>query len=192
MNILTIDFDWIMGPCIEAYNNFISEDDYETRDLCWEDIHKALPEFRFTPDLNLFENVWELCETHKEHLYIINSHEQVIPLCPDQFDTLINIDHHHDWYSEEKFIRVPNCATWAQYLWERKRIKKYIWICNTTSLNSLPTDPNLIKWDQDPFVLLVKYPIDKCILCKSEYWLSDEGIQLWDILTRNFDFINKK
>lgn len=195
MNILTIDFDWIMSPVIEAYNNFVDEDDWKTRNLCWEEIHRVLPGMNFFPDLSLFDNVIEICEKYQDRLYKINSHEEVIPYCKGA-DVVVNIDHHHDWYGTQ-LIREPNCADWARYLWDTKKIKQYIWIANPTS-NSFPffkfdiPKDGVIVINGDPFFTLSKFNFDKIILCKSEYWLSDEALSLWNILIRRFDFINEK
>ena len=51
MNVLSIDFDIIMAPSINLYNNMVPQ-------THWEDLLKSLPNLATTPaDLNIYSNI---------------------------------------------------------------------------------------------------------------------------------------
>ena len=192
MNILTIDFDWIMSDIIECYNDDISTGgDYEEM---WEDIKRRMPTLNYNPNMELFGKVEELCKMFHDRLYKITNHQQVVPYVGDGCDVLINMDHHHDYYKAS--IRPAyDCSNWARYLHTKKMMRQFIWIGNPTShgLHSLDEDRSLVVAPSfEPMDTIRRYKIDKCILCQSPEWLSPEVNQFWDIWTSTLDFIEEK
>ena len=137
MNIVTIDFDIIMGPSIGLYNNLINS---ETRA---SDLIKDFPYLNCAnADLNTYEFLTRyyinvLKKLDKSKIYFIKSHEQVVPLVSKNRDAnLINIDHHHDLgYSDKE--EPLNCGNWAKILKDEGKIKDYIWLNNGNSLNPI-------------------------------------------------------
>lgn len=191
MNILTIDFDWIMSDVIECYNNNITTgDDY---DEMWKDIKRRMPTLNYNPNIELFEKIQKLCTIFHDRLYKIRNHQDVIPYVGNGCDILINIDHHHDYYKPT--IRPPyDCSNWVRYLHQKKLFQQYIWIPNPTShdLDILDADQRLYTMMEEPIELIRRYKIDKCILCQSPEWLSPEVNKFWDIWTSTLDFVEEK
>ena len=137
MNIVTIDFDIIMGPSIGLYNNLINS---ETRA---SDLVKDFPYLNCAnADLNTYEFLTRyyiniLKKLDKSKIYFIKSHEQVVPLVSKNRDAnLINIDHHHDVGYDIKFdkpIISSSCGNWVKYCRDRKLLDSYCWIKNDNS-----------------------------------------------------------
>ena len=51
MNVLSIDFDIIMAPSINLYNNMVPR-------IKWDDLLKSLPNLTTTPaDLNIYSSI---------------------------------------------------------------------------------------------------------------------------------------
>lgn len=192
MNILTIDFDWIMGDIIECYNNRITTgDNYKEM---WQDIKRRMPTLNYNPNMKLFKEVQKLCETFRGRLYKIVNHQEVISFIEDKCDILINMDHHHDYY-EATTRPVYDCSNWVRYLYNKKMLKQFIWIPNSTShgLHDLDEDRSLVVAPHDnPMETIRRYKIDKCILCQSPEWLSPEVNEFWDLWTSTLDFVNEK
>ena len=75
-NILTIDFDIVMAPCIELYNNMVP-------DMDW-DIMTDFPQGQlFNADLNLYQFLtnkllYLLEKMNKEDIFVIEDHGQII------------------------------------------------------------------------------------------------------------------
>ena len=94
MDILSIDFDIIMAPVIEYYNNMVPG-------KTWEDIQNENPGM-ITPkaDLYHFNFIIQLLEKHLKdinNLYIAFNHKKIIDFLENEKSiSIINIDHHHD------------------------------------------------------------------------------------------------
>ena len=94
MNVLSIDFDIIMAPVIEYYNNMVPKKD-------WEQIQNENPGM-ITPkaDLHHFNFIIQLLEKHLnniDNLYIAFNHKKIIDFLENEESfSIINIDHHHD------------------------------------------------------------------------------------------------
>lgn len=98
-NIVTIDFDIIMGPSIEGYNNIIN--DY----VSFEILANKFPFYNSAEaDLYVYEYLTRyLTEiiTHiedKNKIKFISQHDLMYHICKNEKEpfNLINIDHHHD------------------------------------------------------------------------------------------------
>ena len=193
MNILTIDFDWIMSDIIECYNdNIETNSDYEEM---WADIKRRMPTLNYNPNMILFKEVEKLCAIFHDRLYKIKSHEEVVKYVPPDCDILINMDHHHDWYKASDRPSDYGCGNWGRYLYDRKMIKQFIWIPNPTS-HSLGIFDDRSKDLRvalgDPMETIRRYKFDRCILCQSPEWLPPEVNDFWDMWTSTLDFVNEK
>lgn len=166
MNIVSIDFDIIMAPSIEFYNNLVSYEDLfdnELMRICNADlIHYS----RLT--------VWLLKEINRltdNDIIFIKSHDSIIK-CLEQNPniTLFNIDHHHDLGYTGETDEPINCGNWAKYLLNNHLIKNYIWINNENSVS-----PKHYKEKYGMETLksfnLDNLEADKIIICLSPEWV---------------------
>jgi len=190
MNILTIDFDWIMGDIIETYNGEISAN--EDYNIMWDNILLHSPGVNYWPNYQLYQEIKDICTIYKNKLYKIKNHHDIVPFIENPIDTLINIDHHHDYYFLNGFSY--NCGNWVKWLYQHKMFKNYIWIPNTTSQLNLidENDLHLLTVPPYPRETLFRYKIDQVFLCQSPEWLSPQANELWELWTSTLDFINKK
>lgn len=174
-NILTIDFDIIMAPCIDLYNNLVPF-------TPWDKLLKNPYIELATADLihyqrltNFFIN--DICnKIQKEKIHFIENHGLTIKYIPkDENFNIINIDHHHDLgYQKDK--EKINCANWVYYIYKNPEYKmqNYIWINNENSL--LPIEEykkkiitKNINLKNFNFKLITD--IDELIICLSEPWI---------------------
>lgn len=173
MNIVSIDFDIIMAPSIEFYNNLVSLKPSIFEDplmqVCRADyIHYH----RLTKWLNQ-----KIKFLNKEDIIFIQSHEMINNYIQGEDITLYNIDHHHDLgYKEDNTI--INCGNWALHLLKDKKIDKYIWINNQNSNKNLLED---IKFETQ---LLKEFNLnslkpDKIIICLSPEWIPSQFHSLY-------------
>lgn len=94
MNVLSIDFDIIMAPSINLYNNMVPG-------LKWDELLKNLPNLSTTPaDLNIYSDLLRyLLRTidKTSSIYIAYSHSFIKDYLQYDYDlNITNIDHHHD------------------------------------------------------------------------------------------------
>lgn len=190
MNILTIDFDWTMADIIEAYNGEISGN--ENYNAMWDPIIRHMPGINWWPNYKLYLELKNICSIYKNKLYKITNHHDIVPYIENPINTLINIDHHHDYYKETGLSY--NCGNWVRWLYKQNKFKQYIWIPNETSQLNLyeEKDTNLLTVAPYPMETLYHYQIDQVFLCQSPEWLSPQANELWDLWTSTLDFINEK
>lgn len=139
-NILSIDFDIIMAPSIELYNNKVPQSD-------WGESLLQDPYFQLaTADLIHYHRL-----THyllylttilpKEKIHFVFDHEQIafkLAQTPEEKYVITNIDHHHDIaYHDNELSYLagrPTCATWVKWLIDRNMVHRYRWINNYNSI----------------------------------------------------------
>lgn len=199
--ILTIDFDIIMAPSIELYNDLVG-DNKGVNDI----IQKyPLLEYTLSGDFFIYELLTgQLIKLFKnippENIHFIREHHQLIKFVNNKEKiNLINIDHHHDLGYEKlsKKILLPNCGNWVKYLYEKDLLESYIWIHNSDSV--MPNSKIIINNDYNlkdyNFQDLDK--IDKLIICNSPQWLPTNFQALFtswigiaeNYFERNFDIL---
>ena len=96
MIVVSIDFDIIMEPSIEFYNNFAGN---RGRDLFRDPLLQGC-----NANLDTYKRltIWLIQNINCDISFILN-HQEIINFIPDNCDTLINIDHHHDLgYSDKE------------------------------------------------------------------------------------------
>lgn len=181
-NIVTIDFDIIMAPSINLYNNIVGPNKWEN-----EFSQDLLIRLSFA-DLQHYHNItlWLLNiikQIPKEKVHFIFDHEQVLNYIPLAEEVnLINIDHHHDigyGLADQKDITDANltCGNWIKYLINHGKLVKYHWINNK---NSTPLENDIITDEQKKMFIttnLIDFnlnditDIDELIICLSELWI---------------------
>lgn len=190
MNCLSIDFDIIMKPAIELYNDLTSAT-WRVRDLEKEYpiLSVVLP-----PDYSIYQYVTRFVLTMfkklpQEKVFFIEHHRTAAKLLEGYKDiSLCNIDHHHDVgydIKPQRWLAQANDGDWVKYLMDRKSVIYYTWVCNDNSY--LPSDDlrpiyvnkffQLKQVDLDQFT----NNIDMLILCHSPEWIPIQYDKLWQI-----------
>lgn len=126
--ILTIDFDIMMAPSIDLYND---------SDL---DVDEFLNKFDFVgileADLDLYRNLTQIILNNKDKITFIYDHHDIVEYLKDEEEPieLHNIDYHHDLgYGDDMAWHRPlkeneyHEGNWVKYLYDLKKIKSYFW-----------------------------------------------------------------
>ena len=206
--ILTIDFDIIMAPSIELYNEKVPSNSWEN---LLQDPYMKLLIADMTHYQRLTNYIIDILPYLKQNqIHFINSHENVAKYIDDnEIYDIINIDHHHDiGYSSEDLdgdCKELNCANWVKYLWERRKINSYYWIHNKNSKifneeyqNKFPELINGTNFED--YILSKDLIPDELIICFSRPWVPNNYQSLYylwmDIVNKyygtHFDFEDKK
>ena len=172
MNVLSIDFDIIMAPSINLYNNMVPG-------IKWDDLLKSLPNLTTTPaDLNIYSRIlrYLLRVIDKtSSIFISYSHSFIQDYLKNDNDlNITNIDHHHDIFydikDKDKKLEECNCADWVKYFHDQSKLKNYTWIHNDNSC-----DPNFevnFKYSKIPFKEFeFDDSYDKYFICLSPEWV---------------------
>lgn len=176
-NIITIDFDIIMAPCIQLYNNMVPN-------LNWEQLKKTFPQMQLlNADLIHYQRLTKwlfkiIKEIPKENIIFIENHGAINKYLPKEKVNIYNIDHHHDCgYGEKTKIREElNCGNWVYDIARHNFLNTYTWIKNVSSSQEKEKYEGLINHQFD----LVNYELenlpkpDLLILCLSEPWTPPE------------------
>lgn len=139
-NVVTIDFDIIMGPSIDGYNDMISSE------TPMRHLASKFPYFGMAEaDLYVYEYITRyLTEiiTHiedKDKIKFIATHDLMYHIYKNETEpfNLINIDHHHDinyiddW--SKPIIEIDE-GNWVKRLFDMRKINRYIWVGNPNSV----------------------------------------------------------
>ena len=203
MNVLSIDFDWIMEPTIEAYNSLSHGRDAFGPAEIWRIIQGKIPGFSPECDLNKFTDLFFFLKEKvngidKDNIKIAFNHEEIYDFLDKDFDvSLYNIDHHHDMgypqndseENKERALEGLGCGNWVSFLNKNKKIKQYTWIGNHNSNPPM----NIISNDYDNFIFttdlnaLCSVKFDKIFICASWEWVPLKYRNLFDILISLLD-----
>lgn len=188
MNVVSIDFDIIMEPDINFYNNWVADN---------TGINDYIKEYKILENLKANLYIYEyltrfLIQTIKtiesNKIFFIESHETITKLIDESSFNLYNIDHHHDIYYDDKNITLPlldcTCGNWIKFLMDAKKIKKYTWIKNS---NSDEPDGDVAKYYkheqkilQETNLTKIAEDIDILIICRSPEWVPEYYFPLFD------------
>ena len=154
--ILSIDFDYIMFPCIRLYNDIC--EGIENPSITWSNIkyNRGVEDNFLTYDANAYTTIVKLIKAivdkdnnidkiaiveHQNIIDILNKYEFNERNQPDNKDKelsfkydLLNIDFHHDvlYRAQDrtaiKNFNKYNCSNWVGYLFIKDKIDKYTWI----------------------------------------------------------------
>lgn len=202
--ILSIDFDWIMRPYIEMYNDVCgaSANIDDLRGM-WEFIDCKLQGFELHcceaqfADLALF--LKKITDTlPAEHLHFILHHDSVIQVLNQCNITepisLTNVDHHHDFGyppkdSTEPFDQYVTVANWVRCLWKEDRLEHYTWVGNENSAGVQMVADSL--HEQFSFYTdlrkIDQWHFDEIIICFSQEWIPPMVRPLFYVLKELID-----
>lgn len=176
-NIVTIDFDIIMAPCIDLYNNLVPN-------YSWENLLNFEQMRLLTADLIHYQKLTQwlvaiIKKLNKEDIVFIEDHGQILKyLSTDEKLNIYNIDHHHDCGYDKDENKTINelklhCGNWGLFLENMGIINNFYWINNDSSF-SPPIDKQKVKYLEyklSNFNLFNLPTPDKLIICLSEPWV---------------------
>jgi len=147
--ILSIDFDIIMAPSIELYNELA--DETEDPEELWKDLEV---EYNFDLynkvkcDEDILYGLVDLLKHFQDKpLHFIINHEEIVddlkksPTYETDTYNIYNIDFHHDfWYDEEAFEEILKtdeyyCGNWLGYLYLKRKLSSVTWFKALNSVN---------------------------------------------------------
>lgn len=176
--ILTIDFDIIMWPSIELYNNMITSNDDKMIPM-----QQMIPLINYAnADLELYYKITNYLLNQKDkgtEIIFIDSHEEILNYIKSETN-VINIDHHHDLgYNDSQWDNSsPECGNWAYLGIKKNLIKKYIWLHgNIANLWNIPKKYTLKNQNNisegNALDINYKHLItpSKIVICKSFNWI---------------------
>ena len=190
MNIITIDFDIIMKPSIEFYNNSVPRTN-------WEQIFSMNSiACNFPADYKIYQKLTKyllniIDELKQENVIFIKNHETLIKfLNPNEKYYVYNIDHHHDcgYNKENPKEEELSCANWVHHV---PNLKGYTWIKDSNS-NEIPEDKKVnntnIQFIEQIDLEALPRP-DKLIICYSPPWVMPS---YWPLFCLWMDICNKQ
>lgn len=204
MRILSIDFDWVMEPFIQAYNQYSKQYD-SGPDEAWQKIIDAIPAFAFGQSLEMDYNKYmelyffirDICTNNlNSYIYIGQNHNEIVPLIKEIHKlkggtlSIVNIDHHHDLgyhlHDQEEFSKKPyDCTNWMYFLTKYYHIDQYIWLHNknseTTFYHELPKYTQYISLTELADLEHIK-EYDLIFICSSYSWVPLKYRPLFNIL----------
>lgn len=179
-NVLSIDFDIIMAPSIELYNDKVPLNK-------WDDLLNAFPIYSFlTMDASYYRKLNEYLikvapKVNKDNIFIAFGHDKILNhLKKDETFNIVNIDHHHDLgYRPDSLDEPNNCANWVMVAEADGRLKNYTWIHSQNSqmpINELTnkfsegTYKEYVLDDVDNLAQMLQTP-DIIFICLSPEWV---------------------
>lgn len=200
INILSIDFDWIMEPCIEFYN------DKATQSIALDELLKLSPNIYIKPDYQKFSTLvtyaTNIAQTlpNAKNVYFGVNHQEIISAIENIWDIkdksyhIYNIDHHHDCGYGVTTLQEINkqgltCGNWLAYC---KNLKSYTWINNKNSHIEMPDEvfQKLSKYTFSSDINIINYiNFDYIFVCASPGWVPSELSPLYTLLQFNINAV---
>lgn len=200
MNVLSIDFDWIMEPCIEAYNNMVQGSRLGPVRV-WEQIHEIIPNFVPECDLEKFHKLFFFLlykgkSLTKDDIYIGMNHDEINYFLKNVNEKiyLYNVDHHHDLGypsndEDTNAFEQLGVGNWVTFLNKEKKLSSYTWIHNKNSNHPrLKEIENLKRYSHSTDLAALEHiTFDKIFICSSWEWVPLKYESLFDILITVID-----
>lgn len=197
-NILSIDFDIIMEPSIQFYNNMTH--------ITWNEIGKGNNYVDIlTANYDTYHKLTKYLlsltkKLPKEHIHFIYDHHHIVSMLDENEQyNVVNIDHHHDkgypQREQEDILSQPlNCGNWVRFV---PNLNKYTWIKNPNSISVIGENIESV-----PGLNIANYPLetltipDEVFICFSVPWIPPNHqslFYLWmdllnEIYHTHFDF----
>ena len=207
-HILSIDFDYIMFPCIKLYNDLCGGGENST--TIWKIIEfgRGVDDKFISYDARSYTSIVKLVKAAIERdknvkLIPIEEHQEIVDdLKRDENynDTkydLVNIDFHHDIFyraTDKNAIMhfdKYNCSDWVGYLILKDKIEKYTWVKAPNSdlyMHNLDGSHD-IKFEiasgnifDDIKSFVDTNTFDKVYLCFSPQWVPYKYKHLYDLI----------
>jgi len=199
--ILSIDFDIIMAPSIELYNDyaFAETDPAEL----WADL-EAEYQFEFYDKLQFDETILygitDLLKHFKDKpIYFITDHDEVVDILKKSPNynidiyNIYNVDFHHDfWYDKLAFNEILqqdeyNCGTWLGYLYLTKKLSSVTWVkaLHSDAMSFRPYGNDNCKINLESIRNIEKLKdidFDEVYFCLSPQWIPPRYVIFYNLI----------
>lgn len=196
-NILSIDFDIIMAPCIKLYNDKVGGDDNSTQ--LWNYLEHTMELDQYLRyDAKTLSDIALLIKqaiTNGAKFYMINEHQEIVDslqaqksYCDDTFN-ITNIDFHHDlWYRQEDLSQLIdfdnyNCSNWLGYLYLKNKTESITWIPAANSDQNLPECVNNLYKLPLRTIEGISTNYDAVYFCLSPQWVPYKYHHLYKLIS---------
>jgi len=192
MNILSIDFDWIMEPSIGIYNDFCFDEKKLNDHIPIKDSIRFKPQYEKFYQLNYYLKKIKETIDDPTHIVFADYHGEIVKYICEVWNikepfNLYNIDHHHDLGYKKNNIEILKdglrSSNWASLC---PNIKEYNWIGNKNSDQSTLTPEiisNVPKFNPSTNIHLIKdIKFDYVFICLSPGWIPDELFYLFYVI----------
>lgn len=210
-HILSIDFDYIMFPCIKLYN------DISSKEKCPADTWNAIEKVRGINDnflsydpasyIKIAELIQYTIETNNAQLISINDHQEIVDILKKEEDydssvyDIVNIDFHHDIMYQSgdkaaiKSFDKYKCSNWVGYLMLKDKIHRYTWIKSPNSDlydHSLDGNNDIKFYTESSRYLdhikamVSDHPFTQIFFCLSPQWVPYKYHHLYDLIVKLF------
>lgn len=193
MNILSIDFDIIMAPDIQLYNDFVPEKD-------WDELMRFPQMALIRPNFFIYNKITTFLLNvlrNKPKCFLIQDHGMAgnIIASLNEKSNIFNIDHHHDiQYDGPKAEEKLTCANWVKWIYNRNLLENYYWIGDFQSKDcKYDVDFIINKYLIEDFTLDY-FNFDVIILCLSEPWIPPQVRELfflWCNILKEYGYNDK-
>lgn len=193
-NILSIDFDIVMYPCINLYNGDVDGGDNPTE--LWRDLEDeyGLENYNILKcDMSIVMEIAKVVAYYYKlgkPIYFIDEHQEIVdnlkkePTYDEDTYNICNVDFHHDlWYRESDFPDILkadeyNCSDWLGYLYLKKKLESFTWLKAPNSdepeFRSYGGDFDLKTLRIREFNKLYDMNFDEVYMCLSPQWVPDK------------------
>lgn len=207
-NILSIDFDIIMYPCIKLYNDQVPGDENPT--VLWNNLEERFDIDHFlTYDARLYIEIVKCVKeavANGAKLIQIEDHDKLVDWIKgfdDEFYNdeenkynITNIDFHHDLMYRKldksaitRFDKY-NCSDWLGYLYLKKKAQSITWVKAPNSIpycNDFGEIKDLEILPKSEIGILNKTnKFDYVFLCLSPQWVPYKFKHLYDLIIELF------
>lgn len=195
--VLSIDFDFIMYPCIKLYNDYCMGSENPT--VVWDNIERRLEVDKFLSyDADALRNIVKVIKRNVKNgakFIPIREHQELVPLLPEgETFHVLNIDFHHDiCYGRESGNEVQNfdkynCSNWVAYLHHTKKLESYTWL---RAYNSSPFNPDVydFTFPEDYEFLGTKTMLPKSVIVPSAKKYKELTLRDFDLVESDYDYI---
>lgn len=195
MKIITIDFDIIMAPSIDLYNNISGSP--------WEERFKRHPLLKLADaDYAIYHKLTQYLlyvvpKMNKNNIHFIANHQNVLNYLINTKEPIdiINIDHHHDIIYNGNLEELA-CDNWVAWIDKEYKLNSYLWIHNENSRFVTNKNVEKVKFDYSKKCFhdyehetYKQYSIpDKLIICLSGEWVPPQYKPLFFVW---FDICNQ-
>lgn len=197
--ILSVDFDYIMYPCIKLYNEYINT--LENSTVMWNNLDKRYAiNDHLSYDANALKSIQSIMlkNISKGAIFVpIKDHDEIVKndiinnwISEGHKLMIMNIDYHHDLgYSDDTLESVMefdeyDCSNWVSYLHLKGFLSDYYWIkAPTSDMPTIDVRDVLTFNINDIDVLEPNYDI--VFFALSEPWIPYKYQHLYHLITNS-------
>lgn len=201
-NILSVDFDCIMYPCIQLYNDHVFTKENATQ--TWNNLKYRYDIMaHISYDANVLAMISKAMLTallHGARFTGIQNHEEILDhpnvkkwIKNNERIRVFNIDHHHDLgYNDDKLDELMNhdvydCTNWVEWLYRKGHLEEYTWVKSPNSDTGFSKDFNVNMVSYQEFEKeigkLKGGNIDEIFFCLSPQWVPYEYHHLYKLIS---------